>query len=356
MVVKWLCKGLSKSDYQSEVLSTSADPQLVPSTIIDNTKVYNSKAYTDLFSMPIAPDIIRQIWTRANDYDVVCIHYPFPLADMAIALMPGRKFSLVVYWHSEIVAKTFLSYLVAPFTKLMLAKADAIVCSSPPLLEHSLLLKPHRQKCKIIPFGIEPPSQRCDHITKPSKSNYFIFIGRHVPYKGIETLIHGFSDFTKRSKTPTALKLKIVGSGPLLKNHQALVEKLGVKSLVEFLENIENIELENLLAHSRCLVLPSTLPSEAFALVQIEAMSVGRPVINTSVKSGVPWVARNEQEALTVEPGNISLLATAFEKMATNHELVDQLGDAAMLRFNNTFKQEKFLELTDSLFSSLVNV
>lgn len=353
MVVKWLCDGLSDCGYQSEVLSTSLDPKLRPTADVDGTRITNSKSYIELFSLPIAPDMIRQIWSRANKFDLICVHYPFPLADLAIALMSRRKFSLIVYWHSEIVAKTFLSYLVTPFTKLMLTKADSIVCSSPLLLEHSELLKPHHEKCQIIPFGIEKPISKLQ--IRPDKSNYFIFVGRHVPYKGIETLIRGFAYFTEQSSANTKFKLKIVGSGPLLRKHQTIANELGIKNSIDFLEHVENIELETLLAKSRCLVLSSTLPSEAFALVQIEAMALGRPVINTSLKSGVPWVARHQKEALTVEPGNIIELATAFENMTNNNELVNKLGTAATLRFNKVFEHKKFLSSTDSMFSTLLD-
>jgi len=355
MVVKWLCDGLSRRGYQSEVLSTSLDPKLRPNISVDGIQVTNCKSYFELFSLPIAPSIIKKIWSRANHYDLVCIHYPFPLADLAMALMIRRKFPLVVYWHSEIVAKNFLSYLVAPLTKLMLSKADSIVCSSPPLLEHSHYLKPHYKKCRVIPFGLEKLNNIVEYQTKPSKSSYFIFVGRHVPYKGIETLIRSFGRFIKRSNMNAKFKLKIVGSGPLLAKHQALANELGIVTSVEFLERVENKELEILLAKSRCLVLSSTLPSEAFALVQIEAMALGRPVINTRLQSGVPWVARHAKEALTVMPSNIEELEAALEEIANDDQLVDQLGSAAKQRFNTTFKYDEFLSSTESMFSSLIN-
>jgi len=97
------------------------------------------------------------------------------------------------------------------------------------------------------------------------------------------------------------------------------------------------------------------MPSEAFALVQIEAMSYGKPIINTNLSSGVPWVARDNQESITVSPGNEDELSNAILKLANNDDLLDELGASAKLRFNQTFSYEQFCSKTEALYRSLVD-
>ncbi|MFT5718118.1 MAG: hypothetical protein ACI9T7_002323, partial [Oleiphilaceae bacterium] len=92
VVVDWLASGLKTRDWQSTIFSTSSKGS--DRISLDNGVLVNSKSYAELFSLPVAPGIIGKIWRHANRFDVVCVHYPFPLADVAIALLLRKKFSL----------------------------------------------------------------------------------------------------------------------------------------------------------------------------------------------------------------------------------------------------------------------
>ena len=43
--------------------------------------------------------------------------------------------------------------------------------------------------------------------------------------------------------------------------------------------------------------------TEAFGVVQIEAMAAGRPVVSTNLPTGVPWVNQDGVSGLVVPPG-----------------------------------------------------
>jgi glycosyltransferase involved in cell wall biosynthesis len=147
-------------------------------------------------------------------------------------------------------------------------------------------------------------------------------------------------------------KVKIVGSGPLLEQHRQLVKRLDLTNNIEFITGATRAEINQLAANCIALVLPSIYPSEAFAIVQIEAMAAGKPIINTNLKSGVPWVARHMREAITVPPGDTVELSEALVRLESDSDLRLRLSKNAYVRWQNVFSDKMFLDATDSLYSS----
>ena len=308
-------------------------------------KVFNGvlvtavKSWGDVLSLPVSPRFIFRLWRESGKADILVVHYPFPLADLAIALAGWLRLPpIIVYWHSDIVSQRLSRSLIRPMTLRMLARCRAIIVSSPKLIEHSAFLGAFKEKCHVIPFGY----QRAGDAPCVADKGYFLFVGRHVPYKGIDVLIKAVA------KNP--VKVVVAGDGPLLESHKQLAKEEGVSQYIDFRTQINDDGLAQLMAECKALVLPSVLPSEAFALVQIEAMSYGKPVINTSLDSGVPWVARHDREGLTVAPRDDAALALAMQQLSEDPELLTRLGKGARRRYEKVFSMEKFKHATEDAF------
>ena len=129
-------------------------------------------------------------------------------------------------------------------------------------------------------------------------------VGRLSHEKGQDVLLSAFGRIA--SRVPT-LHLAFAGDGP---DHDALLAQtrtLGLESRVHFLGHQRDVA--RVYAASDLLVLPSR--SEGMPNVLLEAMSLGLPVVATSV-GGVPEVARDGDNAWVVRSDDPESLANAI--------------------------------------------
>jgi glycosyltransferase involved in cell wall biosynthesis len=118
----------------------------------------------------------------------------------------------------------------------------------------------HRRQADVI----YPPVPAIARPAGVEKGDYYISVGRLVPYKRIELLARAFSQMPGR-------RLKIVGAGPDMKKVAAScgpnVEMLGFRS---------NDEVRSLLAGARAFMFAGI---EDFGITAVEAQALGTPVI-----------------------------------------------------------------------------
>jgi len=100
-------------------------------------------------------------------------------------------------------------------------------------------------------------------------------------------------------------------------------------------------------------VLPSIDASEAFGLVQVEAMSYGLPVINTDLSSGVPFVSLNGVTGITVPPCDPDALALAVKKLCADPVFYENCSRNALERAK-LFNEEKMVERYAEIYKECV--
>lgn len=333
VVVDSICRASDSSDMSISSTIVTCDASPHAKFEYDYANVVRVKSYGELFSHPLSLRIMNQIFRSLRHASIVYVHYPFPIADVVIGLLGWFKRSrVIVYWHSNIVSQRLLRWLFFPFTFLMLAQAENILVATPEGVKYSALLRWFEKKIKVIPYGLDDNSSSY----AIGDEGYFLAIGRHVSYKGFDVLIKAMLNNTE--------KLKIIGDGPLFEEHLELIMKLGISERVELIRSSSNTERDEILALCRALVLPSVYPSEAFALVQLEAMKFAKPIINTKLESGVPWVARDGIEAISVMPGSVSELMSAIKKIGSDDEFRDRLSLKARARYLDLFTSRKFVD------------
>ena len=282
--------------------------------------------------------------------DLTVLHEPNPLALLS-DWMGAQRGPLVVWFHSEVIRPQWkYRLLYRPFLRRVLRRASRIVVSSPNLAEHAAELRDFRDKCVVVPFGIDtarlqrtPAVARiADGIAERFPGPRILFVGRLVPYKGVDVLLRAMRDVNA-----TAL---IVGDGPLRQALQEQASAAGISSRVNFLGQLGD---EDVIAHLHAcdlFVLPSVTRAETFGVVQLEAMACGKPVVSTNLPTGVPWVNRHEHSGLVVPPGDDRALASALNRLLNDAVLRQRMGDSARQRVADEFTAGRMTALTSSLY------
>lgn len=342
-----LCRQL-KEHIDLKVIVAASNSFRSSEELIDGVKVAHLGRLFTLRSAPMCPTMVRRI--REAKADLVHIHWPNPTALLAY-LASGHRGRLVFTYHSDVVRQRVLSRVFDPILRCGLDRADAIIVSSANYIDSSDVLRPYREKCRVIPFGIDikrferPDELEVVRLRKQFGSRMILSVGRLVYYKGFEFLINAMKSVNAH--------LVLVGNGPLEAELQARIRSGGLEDRVTLLTKVKDVV--PLYHDAQLFVLPSIARSEAFGIVQLEAMACGKPVINTQLDSGVPSVSIDGVTGMTVPPANSKELARAINALLDDPRRRAMYGHAAYRRVREQFSLTGMADQTLALYHEVLN-
>jgi rhamnosyl/mannosyltransferase len=304
---------------------------------------------------PSLPWMVRRLH-RQYRFDVVHLHFPDPLGQFASSVLP-RSVGRVVSWHSDVVRQKLALALYRPLQRAFLERVDAVIGATPMHFSASTQipdkLEEHRRF--VIPYGFEPerwspgPAARVrlQALREQFGSRFAVFaLGRHVYYKGFDVLIRAMSKVDGL--------LWIGGDGPLRPALESLARDLGLARRVIFTGPIPEDELPAYYDACAAFCLPSVERSEAFGLVQLEAMHFGRPVVSTRLGTGVDWVNQDGITGLTVSAGDPDALAAALRRLNEDVDLRRALGRAGRERVQSAFSVDNMVGRTLAVYEQAI--
>lgn len=140
----------------------------------------------------------------------------------------------------------------------------------------------------------------------------YVFLGRLVSDKGVDILIDGFHKLIELVERD--LTLTIVGDGPERSMLEDQVERLNIRSRVDFLGSLSGEALVQVLNQHRYIVIPSRW-DEPFGLVALEGMACGcLPIAARS--GGLPDAVGGA--GVIFEKGDVSSLTQAMTELLDN--------------------------------------
>lgn len=348
-IVQQVAEGLDGAgDIQMRVLCCHAKGK-AQNDEINRIPVHRAASWGMFSGMPLSPHFLWSFWLQSREADVINIHLPFPLADLALLLTrPGAK--VVVHYHSDIVRQKIAKPIFGPFLKRTLKRADKILVSSPNLRDSSPWLAPHQDKCEVIPFGLEIEEyQGEDEKVRQLRDRYgkfVLFVGRLAYYKGVMVLLKAIKQTNQR--------LVMIGSGSEKEKCEEFIRQNGLQDRVWLLDHVERDELVNFMRAASAFVLPSIYRSEAFGIVLMEAMACGQPLISTELGTGTSFINTHEQTGLVVPPNDPQALAEAISTLMNDRERAQKYIQRGQELIHTEFFLQKMLDRIQKVYKSMV--
>lgn len=143
-----------------------------------------------------------------------------------------------------------------------------------------------------------------------------------------------------------------IGDGPEYNEIASQISSKSLDQLVVQLHAVEQSELFRIILSSDIVILPSI--SEGFPMVIGEAMSLGKPIISTTV-SGIPELIKNGEEGLLVPAEDPIQLAASIKMMIDDSELRMMLAENAkkkIIQFDIVTIAVQWKEFYESILNS----
>ena len=188
-------------------------------------------------------------------------------------------------------------------------KAYRVICVSQ-ILADSLYRNFH-VKSMVINNMVNDLFFESTKIDRNDDSFRFIAIGAFRKNKGFDILVDAFA----QGHFPSNVSLDIVGDGEEYELVKNKIREYGISAQVRLLGVKTPKDVNELLCQSDCFVLSSRL--ETFAIVVIEAMAKGLPVIAT--KSGGPESFLRPNHGILIEKENPKELTESMKYMMKHY-------------------------------------
>ena len=330
-----LCQGLAAQGLDVVYLVAGAGLKS-SEVLVDGYRLIQAASFGTAFSMALSPAQVFKALAlhKEKPFDVLHLHFPNPLAHLASLLFPASV-KRVITWHSDIIRQKRLLALYLPFLQQVTRRADALVAATQAHYTSSRQIPADipQNKRHVIPFGLDFASLAltphttalCAELKVQANERPIIFaLGRHVYYKGFDVLIEAMQHIDAQ--------LILGGDGPLRQSLQNQAAQLGVSNKIKFTGSIAEADLAAYFHACEVFCLPSVEQSEAFGLVQLEAMACAKPVICTQLNNGVNVLNVHGETGFAVPVHDSKALAQRINQLLSDPVLRQQLGEQAQNR------------------------
>ena len=255
------------------------------------------------FSVPFCldPKIEREF--RKGKFDLIHVHHPMLMGDVAKHLSRKYRLPLVMTYHTRYeqylhyIGLAFCKGLMPAYLQLSMCKCSAVIAPTPQIREHLYQIG-IKAPVYVLPTGLEAESfalekQKAELLREKhlqGRQYFFCTVARLAKEKNLDFLLETLARCRQKLCKMGGFKLLLIGEGSYRKHLEKRIGELGLWEEVELTGEVPNEQVKDYCAASDLFLFPSK--SETQGIVLLEAMAVGTPVLALKA-TGTEDVVRN---------------------------------------------------------------
>ena len=215
---------------------------------------------------------------------------------------------------------------------------DRIVVPSRFFLEKFVEWGWPRGTFRYVPNWLDAPRVEAD----PQPGDYFLYLGRLAPEKGVATLI--------KAALQAGVRLAIAGDGPMRQSLEAMAQ--GATDRIELLGFRSGDELARLVRGARAVVTPSEWYENA-PLSVLEAMAAGKPLIGSRI-GGIPELVDEGRTGWLFPAGDVDALAALMRTVSLMPEsTLEAMGRESRAVVERDFNRQGYIDAMLELYAGI---
>lgn len=196
--------------------------------------------------------------------------------------------------------------------------------------------KKFNRQYQFIPYGseVKPLPSNIEILDKLNikKGEYFLFVGRFIPDKGLHLLLEAFS------KLPTDKKLVLIGGSPNPNEYEASIKNT-TDNRVIFPGYVYGDDTNILMKNAYAYVQPSLI--EGLSPVILTVMGLGTPLICSDIVEN-KFICGNN--AITFRSGDVNSLSMQLQYTLGHHDEIQNNANRGSIDIANRFNWDKITD------------
>lgn len=346
--------GLSNRGHEVHILSSAIPPRLN----IHRNEVYFHEVTPSpypLFESPLYGDALASKMadiTQKYNLDIIHAHYAIPHASSALLakMACDNKVKVVTTLHGTDITIVGADPSYFPMVRLAIKQSDAVTAVSQFLKKQTIETFGVGDQIEVISNFVCSHdlihSHRDDKSTQIQEIPNLIHVSNFRPVKRVLDVVKIY----EKVRINIPCNLILIGDGPDRSEIGTYCRKLPFWNDIHILG--KQHQVENYLSRSTVFILPSE--TESFGLSALEAMSLGVPVVATSI-GGLPELIRDMIDGFLHPIGDIDSMARSVSHLLEDKDLRSRMSASSKKRAFDSFGEKPIIDAYEAIYNRVLS-